>query len=96
MRPSTSSLSIRYGGYDRTSSGATAGRIARKRPCVPILVATTSVADWVLCEEVQTYEQTARGAAGGDRGAGNGSVVIAGIPLSHAATTNDLRVVLVS
>jgi len=95
-----------------TSSGATAGRIARKRPRVPILATTTSVevsrrlcllwgADSVLCEEVQSYEEMVRRATELAKreefaGAGDSLVVVAGIPLGRAGTTNNLRVVSVS
>jgi pyruvate kinase len=95
-----------------TSSGATAGRIARKRPRVPILATTTSVevsrrlcllwgADSVLCEEVQSYEEMVRRATELAQReelarAGDTLVVVAGIPLGQAGTTNNLRVVSVS
>jgi len=79
MRASISPLSIGYGGYARTSRGATAGRIARKRPRAPILAAATSVevsrclcvlwsVDGMDCEEIQTYELTVMHAEGGVRG----------------------------
>jgi pyruvate kinase len=95
-----------------TSSGATAGRIAGKRPRVPILAATTSVevsrhlcllwgAHSVLCETVQSYEEMVRRAtelAKQEEFAGVSDilVVVAGIPLGQAGTTNNLRVVSVS
>ena len=95
-----------------TSSGATAARIARKRPRVPILATTTSVevsrrlcllwgADSALCEEVQSYEEmVSRATDLAQREkfakAGDILVVVAGIPLGQAGTTNNLRVVSVS
>jgi pyruvate kinase len=95
-----------------TSSGATAGRIARKRPRAPILAATTSVevsrrlcllwgAHSALSDHVQSYEEMVRRATELAKqeeiaGAGDTLVVVAGIPLGHAGTTNNLRVVSVS
>src|SRR5215510_2888850 len=95
-----------------TSSGTTAGRIAHKRPRVPILATTTSVevsrrlcllwgAHSVLCENVQSYEEMVRRATELAKreefaGAGDTLVVVAGIPLGRAGTTNNLRVVSVS
>jgi len=95
-----------------TSSGTTAGRIAHKRPRVPILATTTSVevsrrlcllwgAHSVLCENVQSYEEMVRRATELAKreefaGAGDSLVVVAGIPLGRAGTTNNLRVVSVS
>jgi len=95
-----------------TASGATAARIASKRPRVPILAATTSVevsrqlcllwgAHSVLCENVQSYEEMVRRAtelAKQEEFAGSGAtlVVVAGIPLGQSGTTNNLRVVSVS
>src|SRR5262245_44858210 len=95
-----------------TSSGTTAARVARKRPRVRILATTTSVevsrrlcllwgADSVLCEEVQSYEEMVRRATELAKreefaGAGDSLVVVAGIPLGRAGTTNNLRVVSVS
>jgi len=94
-----------------TSSGATAARIAGKRPTVPILAATPSVevsrqlcllwgAHSVLCENVQSYEEMVRRATELAKqeqfaGAGDIVVVVAGIPLGQAGTTNNLRVVSV-
>ena len=95
-----------------TSSGTTAGRIARKRPRVPILALTTSVeisrrlcllwgAHSVPSEYVQSYEEmVGRATELAKReefaGAGDTLVVVAGIPLGQAGTTNNLRVVSVS
>jgi len=95
-----------------TSSGATAGRIARKRPRVPILATTTSVevsrrlcllwgAHSAVSEHVQSYEEMVRVAtelAKREEFAGPGDilVVVAGIPFGQAGTTNNLRVVSVS
>jgi pyruvate kinase len=95
-----------------TASGATAARIAGKRPRVPILAATTSVevsrqlcllwgAHSVLCEIVQSYEEMVGRAtelAKQEKFAGTSDVVVvvAGIPLGQAGTTNNLRVVSVS
>jgi pyruvate kinase len=95
-----------------TASGATAGRIAGERPKVPILAATTSAAVsrqlcllWgahsVLCENVHSYEEMVRRATELARqeefaGAGDIVVVVAGIPLGQAGTTNNLRVASVS
>src|SRR5215469_16431755 len=95
-----------------TASGATAARIAGERPRVPILAATTSVAVsrqlcllWgahsVLCENVQSYEEMVRRATELAKqekfaAAGEFVVVVAGIPLGQAGTTNNLRVVSVS
>src|SRR5215469_16938216 len=95
-----------------TASGATAGRIAGKRPRVPILAATTSVevsrhlcllwgAHSVLCENVHTYEEMVRRATELAKqedfaGANDILVVVAGVPLGQAGTTNNLRVVSVS
>jgi pyruvate kinase len=95
-----------------TASGATAARIALKRPRVPILAATTSVAVsrhlcllWgahsVLCENVHSYEEMVGRATELAKqeefaGASDFLVVVAGIPLGQAGTTNNLRVVSVS
>jgi pyruvate kinase len=95
-----------------TSSGATAGRIAQKRPRVPILATTTRVevsrrlcllwgAHSALSEYVQNYEEMVRVATELAKkekfaGAGDTLVVVAGIPLGQAGTTNNLRVVSVS
>jgi pyruvate kinase len=95
-----------------TSSGTTARRIARKRPRVPILATTTSVEVsrrlcllWgthsVLCENVQSYEEMVRRATELAKqeqfaSASDTLVVVAGIPLGQAGTTNNLRVVSVS
>src|SRR5215475_10360160 len=95
-----------------TSSGTTAARVARKRPSVPILATTMSVevsrrlcllwgAHSALSEHVQSYEEMVAVAAElakkeGFAGAGDTLVVVAGIPLGQAGTTNNLRVVSVS
>jgi pyruvate kinase len=95
-----------------TSSGTTAARIARKRPKVPILATTPSVevsrrlcllwgAHSALSEHVHSYEEmVARAAELAKRekfaGSGDTLVVVAGIPLGQAGTTNNLRVVSVS
>jgi pyruvate kinase len=95
-----------------TASGATAARIAGKRPRVPILAATTSLevsrqlcllwgAHSVLCEIVQSYEEMVRRATELAKqeefaSASDFLVVVAGIPLGEAGTTNNLRVVSVS
>jgi pyruvate kinase len=95
-----------------TSSGATAGRIARKRPRVPILATTMSVdvsrrlcllwgAHSALSEHVQSYEEMVGRATELAKQekfavAGDTLVVVAGIPLGQAGTTNNLRVVSVS
>jgi pyruvate kinase len=95
-----------------TASGATARRIAGERPRVALLAATMSVAVsrqlcllWgahsVLCEPVQSYEEMVRRAtelAKQEQFARTSDilVVVAGIPLGEAGTTNNLRVVSVS
>lgn len=94
-----------------TARGTTAGRIARKRPRVPILAITISIevarrlcllwgAHSVLSESVQSYEQMVERATELAKReefarAGDALVVVAGIPLGHAGTTNNLRVVMI-
>lgn len=94
-----------------TSSGATAGRIARRRPRVPILATTMSVdvsrrlcllwgAHSALSAHVQSYEEMVRCATELAKreefaSAGDTLVVVAGIPLGQGGTTNNLRVVSV-
>lgn len=94
-----------------TARGTTAGRIARKRPRVPILAITISIevarrlcllwgAHSVLSENLQSYEQMVERATDLAKReefarAGDALVVVAGIPLGHAGTTNNLRVVVV-
>lgn len=95
-----------------TLSGATAARIARKRPSVPILVTTTSAevsrrlcllwgAHSALSEPVQSYEEMVSRATElakreGFARVGDTLVVAAGIPLGECGITNNLRVVSVS
>jgi pyruvate kinase len=95
-----------------TSSGATAARIARKRPRVPILATTPSLevsrrlcllwgAHSAVSGHVQSYEEMVRRATELAKreefaGAGDTLVIVAGIPLGQAGTTNNLRVVSVS
>ncbi len=95
-----------------TSSGATAARVARKRPRVPILATTTSVevsrrlcllwgAHSAFSDYVRSYEEMVSRATElakreGVAGAGDTLVVVAGIPLGQGGTTNNLRVVSVS
>jgi len=95
-----------------TASGMTAGRIAHKRPRVPILATTTSLevsrrlcllwgAHSALSEHVQSYEEMVTRATELAKqekfaSAGDILVVVAGIPLGKAGTTNNLRVVSVS
>jgi pyruvate kinase len=95
-----------------TSSGTTAARIARKRPKVPILATTPSVeVSRRLCllwgthsavsEDVKSYEEMVERATElakreGFASARDTLVVVAGIPLGQAGTTNNLRVVSVS
>jgi pyruvate kinase len=95
-----------------TSSGATAARIARKRPRVPILATTTSLdvsrrlcllwgAHSALSEHVDSYEEMVERATRLAKQeqfavAGDTLVVVAGIPLGEAGTTNNLRVVSVT
>jgi len=95
-----------------TASGTTAARVARKRPRVPIVATTTSVAVsrrlcllWgahsAISEHVQSYEEMVSRATElakrqGYASAGDTLVVVAGIPLGPGGTTNNLRVVAVS
>jgi pyruvate kinase len=95
-----------------TSSGTTAARIARKRPKVPIVATTPSVeVSRRLCllwgthsavsEDVKSYEEMVERATElakreGFASARDTLVVVAGIPLGQAGTTNNLRVVSVS
>jgi len=95
-----------------TASGMTAGRIAHKPPKVPILATTTSLevsrrlcllwgAHSALSEHVQSYEEMVTRATELAKqekfaSAGDILVVVAGIPLGNAGTTNNLRVVSVS
>jgi pyruvate kinase len=92
-----------------TSSGATAARIARERPVLPILALTPSVGVsrrlcllWgghsVLSSDVHGYEEMVDRAAAltveeGFAGRGDHIVVVAGIPFAQAGTTNNLRIV---
>ncbi len=92
-----------------TSSGTTAARIARKRPNVPILAATSDTAVsrrlslyWgahsVLGPEIDSYEAMVDRAAEvaaqeGFAQAPDLVVAVAGIPFGRAGTTNNLRVV---
>ncbi|MGX7706886.1 pyruvate kinase [Methylobacterium sp. Gmos1] len=92
-----------------TSSGTTAARIARKRPNVPILAATSDTAVsrrlslyWgahsVLGPEIESYEAMVDRAAEvaaqeGFAQAPDLVVAVAGIPFGRAGTTNNLRVV---
>ena len=94
-----------------TSSGSTAARIARRRPALPTLALTPSVAVsrrlclmWgaysVLSSDVRSYEEMVERAADlaverGFAGRGDNIVVVAGIPFGQAGTTNNLRVVSV-
>jgi pyruvate kinase len=94
-----------------TSSGTTAGRIARKRPTVPILAITPDEkvsrqlcllwgAHSVLSEDVRTYEEMvdhANASALAECFARPADliVVVAGIPFAQAGTTNNLRVLQV-
>lgn len=94
-----------------TASGATASRIARKRPPVPILAMTPSaLVARQLCllwgaislpsPDVDTYEQSVAAArkAALDTGlavVGDHIVAIAGIPFGASGNTNNLRVIKV-
>jgi len=94
-----------------TSSGSTAARIARRRPALPTLALTPSVAVsrrlcllWgaysILSSDVHSYEEMVERAAelavGREFAArGDNIVVVAGIPFGRAGTTNNLRVVSV-
>jgi pyruvate kinase len=94
-----------------TASGTTAGRIARKRPILPILAITPNIAIsrrlqllWGVhgfhSESVQGYDEMIAHAADTARNEefaepGNSIVVVFGIPFGKAGTTNNLRVVQV-
>ena len=91
-----------------TSSGASAARIARKRPAVPTLALTPSLdvsrrlclmwgALSVQSEDIHSYEEMVARAAElviAEKCASRGDhiVVVAGIPFAQAGTTNNLRV----
>jgi pyruvate kinase len=92
-----------------TSSGTTAGRIARKRPVLPILAITPNVAIarrlrllWgvhsVHSDAAHGYDEMIAHAAATARSEGFADtgdmiVVVFGIPFGRAGTTNNLRVV---
>jgi len=94
-----------------TSSGATAARIARKRPALPTLALTPSLdVSRRLCmlwgaysmhsKDVHSYEEMVDRAAQlavaeGCAIGGDHIVVVAGIPFAQAGTTNNLRVVAI-
>ena len=91
-----------------TSSGATASRIARKRPEVPILATTPNknvmrqlVLTWgtyaIQSETIDNYTDMAQQAARyaereGFAVKGDHLVVVAGVPFGVAGSTNNVRV----
>jgi pyruvate kinase len=95
-----------------TSSGATAARVARERPNLPILALTPSLEVsrrlcllWgghsVLSSDVTSDEEMVERAAAlavgeGFASPGDTLVVVAGIPFGQAGTTNNLRVMSIS
>ncbi len=92
-----------------TSSGATALRIARQRPSVPILVVTTDArivhrvallwgAHGALSPQIESFREmvdiaTARAIEEGFAKKGDRLVIVAGVPFGVAGSTNNLRVV---
>ncbi len=94
-----------------TSRGTTAYRIARKRPEVPILSATTDIniarrlallwgAHSVTADQIASYDEMVEDSrklaiADGFAKAGDRIVVIAGVPFGTPGSTNNLRVITV-
>ncbi|WP_336490411.1 pyruvate kinase [Methylobacterium nigriterrae] len=94
-----------------TLSGTTAARIARKRPCVPILALTPDIGTsrrlsllWgthsVRADEVGTYEEMVTNAVAhaveeGFAAPAGLVVITAGIPFAVAGTTNNIRIAAV-
>ena len=92
-----------------TSSGATASRIARKRPSVPILAATPDervvrrlVLTWgthpIRSPNIDSFREMVSQAERliereGYAGKGDRAVLVAGVPFGKAGTTNNLRVI---
>jgi pyruvate kinase len=92
-----------------TSSGATAARIARKRPALPILAVTPELSVsrrlrlmWGVHSErspqVESYDEmiieaSKRASEEGFVRYGDLFVVVAGIPFNRSGTTNNLRIV---